>query len=378
MKAIYIIRKKAGKEMSEQKLNQRQLFGMKRENLVKKITQYYYDTLDVASVLDYTIAILIRNALTVNDFALFLDELIRDLFLFAEPNDLLRKKCSYFQNYFTKEEWETVVGRLFKNKTSYFKYTKAARSHYDQLMKPNIGKELTDDRKVAIESVFKDANGKNHKWTLRDADPLKDKKDFKALLEILTTLPIFENNGVRRFTQLVESKRIYSEIEVVVERKILPRKTTNKKDGTKKSQQKSAQKLTNNVADKKTRQTKRTAMPADFDPNSLSEEELLKLVESTIPEDAALTDFHFEYTDLVTGEVSTIPINPKKTSVESRVTPETGNDSVSAPLISPSEKGQTPALAAVGAANDKESENQTNRKKPNKHKRKLLEKFQKR
>lgn len=299
--------------MTSQKLNQRQIFGMKKENLAKKINQYYSETRDLASVLEYIVAILVRNALVTSDFSLFMNELVRELYLSAEPNEVLRRMSPYFQDYFTKREWDAVIKRLFKSKTNYFQNTKTARENQKHLTKPNTKKVPLDDREVAIESVFQDANGKNHKWTLRDADPLKEKKDFEPILAILTTLSIFENNGVRRFVQLVGSKRIFSEIEVIVEKKAKAKKAksekgASKKNATKKEQPQSALKLPADSMNKQDRQMKRTTLPADFDPYSLSEEELVKLVESTIPADAVLKEFHFEYTDPKTGEVSQLPI----------------------------------------------------------------------
>lgn len=299
--------------MTSQKLNQRQIFGMKKENLAKKINQYYSETRDLASVLEYIVAILVRNALVTSDFSLFMNELVRELYLSAEPNEVLRRMSPYFQDYFTKREWDAVIKRLFKSKTNYFQNTKTARENQKHLTKPNTKKVPLDDREVAIESVFQDANGKNHKWTLRDADPLKEKKDFEPILAILTTLSIFENNGVRRFVQLVGSKRIFSEIEVIVEKKAKAKKVksekgASKKNATKKEQPQSAQKLPADSMNKQNRQMKRTTLPADFDPYRLSEEELVKLVESTIPADAVLKEFHFEYTDPKTGEVSQLPI----------------------------------------------------------------------
>lgn len=299
--------------MTSQKLNQRQIFGMKKENLAKKNNQYYTETRDLASVLEYIVAILVRNALVTSDFSLFMNELVKELYLSAEPNEVLRRMSPYFQDYFTKREWDAVIKRLFKSKTNYFQNTKTARENHKHLTKPNTKKVPLDDRQVAIESVFQDANGKNHKWTLRDADPLKEKKDFEPILAILTTLSIFENNGVRRFVQLVGSKRIFSEIEVIVEKKAKAKKAksekgASKKNVTKKEQPQSALKLPADSTNKQDRQMKRTTLPADFDPYSLSEEELVKLVESTIPADAVLKEFHFEYTDPKTGEVSQLPI----------------------------------------------------------------------
>lgn len=299
--------------MTSQKLNQRQIFGMKKENLAKKINQYYSETRDLASVLEYIVAILVRNALVTSDFSLFMNELVRELYLSAEPNEVLRRMSPYFQDYFTKREWDAVIKRLFKSKTNYFQNTKTARENQKHLTKPNTKKVPLDDREVAIESVFQDANGKNHKWTLRDADPLKEKKDFEPILAILTTLSIFENNGVRRFVQLVGSKRIFSEIEVIVEKKAKAKKAksekgASKKSATKKEQPQSAQKLPADSMNKQDRQMKRTTLPADFDPYSLSEGELVKWVESAIPADAVLEDIHFESTDPKTGEVSPLPI----------------------------------------------------------------------
>jgi len=318
MKAIYIKREKAGKEMNDQKLNQRQIFGMKKENLAKKINQYYSDTRDLASVLEYIVAILAKNALVASDFALFMNELVRELYLTAEPNEVLRRMSPYFQDYFTKGEWDTVIKRLFKSKTNYFQNTKAARENHKHLTKPATKKVPLDDRQVTIESVFQDANGKNHRWTLRDADPLKEKKDFEPILAILTTLSIFENNGVRRFVQLVRSKRLFSEVEVIVEKKAkakkaksekgVSKKNVTKKNAAKKEQPESAQKLPADSTNKQDPQMKRTTLPADFDPYSLSEKELMKWVESAIPADAVLEDIHFESTDPMTGEVSQLPI----------------------------------------------------------------------
>ena len=304
--------------MNDQKLNQRQIFGMKKENLAKKINQYYSDTRDLASVLEYIVAILAKNALVASDFALFMNELVRELYLTAEPNEVLRRMSPYFQDYFTKGEWDTVIKRLFKSKTNYFQNTKAARENHKHLTKPATKKVPLDDRQVTIESVFQDANGKNHRWTLRDADPLKEKKDFEPILAILTTLSIFENNGVRRFVQLVRSKRLFSEVEVIVEKKAkakkaksekgVSKKNVTKKNAAKKEQPESAQKLPADSTNKQDPQMKRTTLPADFDPYSLSEKELMKWVESAIPADAVLEDIHFESTDPMTGEVSQLPI----------------------------------------------------------------------
>lgn len=345
--------------MTSQKLNQRQIFGMKKENLAKKINQYYSETRDLASVLEYIVAILVRNALVTSDFSLFMNELVRELYLSAEPNEVLRRMSPYFQDYFTKREWDAVIKRLFKSKTNYFQNTKTARENQKYLTKPNTKKVPLDDRQVAIESVFQDANGKNHKWTLRDADPLKEKKDFEPILAILTTLSIFENNGVRRFVQLVGSKRIFSEIEVIVEKKAKAKKAKSekgatKKNATKKEQPQSALKLPADSMNKQDRQMKRTTLPADFDPYSLSEEELVKLVESTIPADAVLKEFHFEYTNPKTGEVSQLPIGAQS---DLDVGENSPNQNLTQRLsVNTSEKAAVAVSAKAGLATRTDSE----------------------
>ncbi|MDN6216150.1 MAG: hypothetical protein L0J46_03770, partial [Enterococcus sp.] len=101
---------------------------------------------------------------------------------------------------------------------------KTARRHSNLVNQPTLTKEQPDEREVVLKTIFEDANGKAVKWVLRDVDPSKDKKEFEPILKILTTLSIFQKDGVRQFVSLVDSKRVKSEIEILVEKKTSPKK----------------------------------------------------------------------------------------------------------------------------------------------------------
>ena len=116
--------------MDVAKLGQRQLFGMKKENLFKRVLRSFEQNQQVAEVVEYLVAILVRHSLCVSDFSLQpLKELIHELFLSATPNDTLRQHCVYFQHFFSDEEWQTITQRLFSSKEEYQASTKEACSY---------------------------------------------------------------------------------------------------------------------------------------------------------------------------------------------------------------------------------------------------------
>jgi hypothetical protein len=49
-------------------LGERQLFSMKRGNLEKRISQYYSETRDTDSVVEYGVAVLLFNAITMDNY----------------------------------------------------------------------------------------------------------------------------------------------------------------------------------------------------------------------------------------------------------------------------------------------------------------------
>lgn len=96
---------------------------MGRENLEKRISKFYADSSDSDTVIQYLVAVLIRHSLCISDFSDFCSDLIREILLFAEPTDVLRKCGPLFQNYFKEEkEWAQVKNRLYKNKNEYHRF----------------------------------------------------------------------------------------------------------------------------------------------------------------------------------------------------------------------------------------------------------------
>jgi hypothetical protein len=144
--------------------------------------------------------------------------------LSAEPNQTMQEYYAFFESYFVEEERNAIITRLYKSKNNYYKNFKAARRHSNLVNQPTLTKGQPDEREVVLKTIFEDANGKAVKWVLRDVDPSKDKKEFEPILKILTTLSIFQKDGVRQFVSLVDSKRVKSEIEILVEKKTSPKK----------------------------------------------------------------------------------------------------------------------------------------------------------
>ncbi|MFM2488631.1 hypothetical protein ABW365_10875 [Enterococcus avium] len=54
--------------MDTVKLGQRQIFGMKNTNLMKRVAKYFEQTKNASQVVEYLVAILLRDALCVGIF----------------------------------------------------------------------------------------------------------------------------------------------------------------------------------------------------------------------------------------------------------------------------------------------------------------------
>ena len=181
--------------MKEALLGQRQIFGMLRKSLEKRVAQRYEQTKNAAEIVEAAVAILVRDALSVGDFAYLFPELIREIFLTAAPNDTLRRHCVYFRDYFVgEEEWQTVIDRLFKSEEEYLELTKQARSYRKLLIKRGAETFEKTAFQFDLATVFKDGNGQE--------------SETAEILEILTTLTIFQTGGVRRFAEYVKFKSI--------------------------------------------------------------------------------------------------------------------------------------------------------------------------
>ena len=188
-------------------LTPRQLFGIKKENLERKVIDYYEATQDAASVVEYAVAILVRNAMVVSDFTGLFQALIVGIFMNAEPSEELRKHCVYFKDYFKSGDWEQVIRRLFGNKKNFHQFTKTTRIYAQRLKAPRDGKRKYLDLQLRMVAIFEDASGKRHTLTIRDAEEMITRSEAEGILEILTTRSVFKMKGVRRFAKFVKVSR---------------------------------------------------------------------------------------------------------------------------------------------------------------------------
>ena len=189
--------------MDVAKLGQRQLFLMKWENLEGRILKRFEQSRNVSEVIEYLVAVLVRSALCSRVISETLQALIRELFLTSEPSDTLRRYAPYFEKYCEKSEWKTIIKRLFRNEADYLACTKEARGYKDYLIKEGTLDIRQENHAYIVESFFEDMNGKRHKLTIREVDPNKAAPVVTKLLQILTTLTIFETNGVRKFVKFI-------------------------------------------------------------------------------------------------------------------------------------------------------------------------------
>ena len=190
--------------MDTVKLGQRQIFGMKNTNLMKRVAKYFEQTKNASQVVEYLVAILLRDALCVGDFSLeSLTELIHQIFLTTTPNDTLRKHCVFFESFFSLEEWQNVVNRLFKNKNEYHQFTKETCLYQKFLEKKNREQSDPSEYQYTLISSFNDSNGKKHTWTLRNTKriPKHLENETANVLKILTSLTVFQSPTARRFAE---------------------------------------------------------------------------------------------------------------------------------------------------------------------------------
>ncbi|OTO67697.1 MULTISPECIES: hypothetical protein [unclassified Enterococcus] len=193
--------------MDVKKLGTRQLFLMKRESLEKKIETYYEQSDDADSVIEYLVAVMVRNALNLTGaFSFLCKDLLRDLVLTVEPTDTLRLFLPLFKEYFESKEWEGLIKQYFGSPSEYFAQTESIRSFKNAFERQGSLDLYREGLVYDIRSRFEDAAGKRHLLTIRDVDPNKEETLVAEILEVLTLLSIFEVDGVRKFVALVDYK----------------------------------------------------------------------------------------------------------------------------------------------------------------------------
>lgn len=205
----------------------KQIFQMTGRNLMKRISQFFEQTQNASKVVEVLVAILMRGAVCRKDFSIDpLTDLIRHIFLTTAPNDILRKNCVYFEEFFTgkaddgREEWSIVLDRLFIDEAEYREFTKETCLYKDLIEK--MSREMTEDSddQFKIVSTFKDANGRRRTLTLHDTKLIPKNSQSKIaevaeVLKVLTTLTIFQtSDNVCRFAEYVKYRSPKTCIEV--------------------------------------------------------------------------------------------------------------------------------------------------------------------
>ena len=252
-------------------LSQLQLFVTKRERLEKAIMKAYTDSDDADTVIQYVVAVLVRNALCISDFSLICQDLVREILLFAEPTDVLRKFAPLFREFFgSGKEWEQVTRRLYKKTKEYHRYNNRVSDCKKYLFAKTTPIEELNGQQYKLVSTFEDAIGKIHTWSLRDADKNASAMKIDAVLELLSSLSIFEKDGVRRFVKLENSE--------------IDNCTRHLKIRKGEIVEESAQ----------TSASQTEAAKPSFDFSRMSEEERLQLVEMLLPEGIVLADTRSE------------------------------------------------------------------------------------
>ena len=189
--------------MNVAKLAERQLFLMKAENLEKRVRAYYAQTQDVDSLIEYGVAILVRSFFCMGSFAELIQDLIQEVYFTVEPTAVMRQYLPYFEDYFTENEWQTIVNRLFGNHTTYLAQTEEARVNKGYLEQTGTLDNRIEGLVYRVEAVFEDTIGKKHKLTIRDTDSTFNEAQTIQVLNILTTLSIFDTADVRKYETYV-------------------------------------------------------------------------------------------------------------------------------------------------------------------------------
>ncbi|MDU5336813.1 hypothetical protein [Enterococcus sp.] len=133
-------------------------------------------------------------------------DLIREVYLSAEKTNTMCQYLPYFQDYFSVDEWESLIKRLYGNRSQYFAQTIEAR-----IYKGFLEQEGTLDNRIEglvyrVEAIFEGEDGKKHKLTIRETDPTIDEELTINILNILTTLSIFKVEGGQKFATYVSYK----------------------------------------------------------------------------------------------------------------------------------------------------------------------------
>lgn len=120
--------------MSKPLFTTQQIFSLKPKTLQKRIEDYYEDTRDVNSTIQYLVALQVRDELGDEGFSFFMKGLVYKLLLQTKTSRILRRYYFYFKDYFSSNEWKVVSIRLFSIKNYLSK--KIEKLHHQFIKEP--------------------------------------------------------------------------------------------------------------------------------------------------------------------------------------------------------------------------------------------------
>jgi len=342
-----------------------------RKNLETKVRKFWEATKNADLVVEYIVAIIVRNALVASDFSLPCQDVVRDLLFQAEPSETLRKFSPFFKDYLDESEWISVIKRLFKNENAYYKATKKMRVHENSLTNRGSAALAGNYDSYTLVSIFEDTNGKKHTWKLRDADPSNSLEETKRILRILTTLTIFQKGDVRQFAKFLDCE--------------FKGTTTLYSTKQPKEQEQSVQNLVVEPTKTKVDTSIEKVLVDGMDLSVLTKGELIILLKGIFEEaEAAMLEESSDEAEENTEKIPTDLAVGNKTNIESRLVPEEKGEKDSQQQLSPIKPRNDliPSLT-TGAILEEDTENppksdtpsKPNGKKLSKKDRQLLKRF---
>ncbi|WP_413537490.1 glycosyltransferase family 1 protein [Enterococcus malodoratus] len=332
-------------------LSQITLFTMGKTNLEKRILKAHTESPNADTTIQYLVAVLIRQCLCVSDFAGICNDLIREILLFAEPTEVLRKFCPLFRDAFENEkEWDKVLKRFYKNSKQIHRYNNRLGDSKRYLLEKTTPIEALEGQQYKILSTFEDAMGKVHTWSLRDADPNSSGTKIDSVLELMSTLTIFEKNDVRRFVKLENSEIDNCTRDI----KIRKGKIVEATDLVKELQPEMG-----------------VSPEADLD--DLTEEEKLEIVKLLLPEGIVLTDTRMEELKEDSANDSDINSPEKPIAATAPKAESISGSTVSAVKGPPKAETKKPAAQKPMALSATEKSPYVDYKKPKSKKQKQVE-----
>ena len=332
-------------------LSQITLFTMGKTNLEKRILKAHTESPNADTTIQYLVAVLIRQCLCVSDFAGICNDLIREILLFAEPTEVLRKFCPLFCNAFENEkEWDQVLKRFYKNSKQIHRYNNRLGDSKRYLLEKTTPIEALEGQQYKILSTFEDAMGKVHTWSLRDADPNSSATKIDSVLELMSSLTIFEKDNVRRFVKLENSEIDNCTRDI----KIRKGKIVEATDLVKELQPEMG-----------------VSPEADLD--DLTEEEKLEIVKLLLPEGIVLTDTRMEELKEDSANDSDINSPEKPIAATAPKAESISGSTVSAVKGPPKAETKKPAAQKPMALSATEKSPYVDYKKPKSKKQKQVE-----